>query len=59
MAGVALTDRISSEEAARRCGKKPVLMVVREWRLRGVGHVRRRGGDGLLGEVIELQVPGV
>ena len=59
MAGVTLADRVASEEVARRCGVKPVLTVVREGRLRWFGHVKRREGEGLLGEVMELEVPGV
>ena len=59
MAGVTLEDRVASEEVARRCRVKPVLTVVREGRLRWFGHVKRREGEGLLVEVMELQVPGV
>ena len=54
-----LEDRVASEEVARRCGVKPVLTVVREGRLRWFGHVKRREGEGLLGEVMELEVPSV
>ena len=59
MAGVTLADRVASEELARRCGVKPVLMVIREGRLRWFGHVKRREGEGLLGEVMELVAPGI
>ena len=59
MAGVNLTDRVASEEVCRRCGVKPVLTVIREGRLRWFGHVKRREGEGLLGEVMELEVTGV
>ena len=59
MAGVTLADRVTSEEVANRCGVKPVLTVVREGRLRWFGHVKRREGEGLLGEVMNLEVPGV
>ena len=50
MAGVILADRVASDEVARRCGVKPVLTIVREGRLRRFGHVKRREGEGLLGE---------
>ena len=59
MAGVTLADRVASEEVARRCGVKPVLTVVREGRLRWFGHVKRREGEGLLGEVMQLEVHSV
>jgi len=36
-----------------------VLAVVREGRLRWFGHVKRREREGLLVEVMELEVPGV
>ena len=37
---------------------RPVVSVIRENRLRWFGHVKRRRGEGLLGEVMELEAPG-
>ena len=59
MAGVSLADQVAREEVTRRCGVEPILTVVREGRLRWFGHVKRRVGEGLLGEVMELEVPDV
>ena len=59
MAGVTLADRIPSEEVASRCGVEEVAALMRRGRLRWFGHVLRRNGAGLLGEVMELNVPGV
>ena len=59
MTGVTLADRVASEEVTRRCGVKPVLTIVREYRLRLFGHVQRREGKGMLGEVMKLEVFGV
>ena len=58
MAGVSLSDRVASEEVANRCGVKPLLVVLRQSRLRWFGHVKRRRGEGVLGEVMEMEVPG-
>ena len=58
MAGVSLSDRVPSYEVARRCGVRPVVSVIRENRLRWFGHVKRRRGEGLLGEVMEMEAPG-
>ena len=46
MAGITLVDRVASEEVARRCGVKPVLLAIREGRLRWFGQVKRREGEG-------------
>ena len=54
-----MADRIPSEEAARRCGVEELAAVMRQGRLRWFGHVVRRYGAGLLGEVMELNVQGV
>ena len=59
MSGVTLADRIPSEEVASRCGVEEVAALMRRGRLRWFGHVLRRNGAGLLGEVMELNVPGV
>ena len=58
MAGVSLSDRVASSEVASRCGVKPLLQVLRESRLRWFGHVKRRRGAGVLGEVMEMEVTG-
>ena len=58
MAGVSLADRVPSAEVANRCGVKPLTLVMRENRLRWYGHVKRRQGDGVLGEVMEMEIPG-
>ena len=58
MAGVSLSDRVTSEEVAGRCGVKSLAVVMRESRLRWYGHVKRRHGEGLLGEAMELEVTG-
>ena len=49
---------MATQEVAR-FGVKPVLKVVREGRLRWFGHVKRREEEGLLGEVMELEIPEV
>ena len=59
MAGVTLADGVASEEVAGRSGVKPLLTVIREGRLRWLKHVKRREEEGLLGEVMELEVSGV
>ena len=59
MAGVRLADRVRSEDIERTCGVKSLLFTVRENRLRWFGHAKRREGSGVLGEVMNLQVPGV
>ena len=59
MAGVTLADGVASEEVAGRSGVKPLLTVIREGRLRWLKHVKRREEEGLLGEVMELEVPGI
>ena len=41
-----------------RCGDKPLLQVLRESRLRWFGHVKRRRGAGVSGEVMEMEVTG-
>ena len=33
-------------------------LVMRERRLRWYGHVKRRQGDGILGEVMQMEIPG-
>ena len=58
MAGVSLADRVLSTEVASRCGVKPLTVVMRENRLRWYGHVKRRQGEGVLGEVMEMEIPG-
>ena len=37
---------------------KPLLQGLRESRLRWFGHVKRRRGAGVLGEVMEMEVTG-
>ena len=59
MTGVTLAYRVASEEGGGRCGVKPALTVVEEGRLRWFGHVKRQEGEGLLREVIEVEVPRV
>ena len=54
LAGVYLSDRVACNEVANRCGVKPLLQVLRERRLRWFGHVKRRRGAGVLGEVMEM-----
>ena len=58
MSGISLADRVRSEDIERNCGVKSLLVTVRENRLRWFGHVKRREGRGVLGEVMNLQVPG-
>ena len=58
MAGVSLADIVASVEVASSCGVKPLTLVMRESRLRWYGSVRRRQGDGVLGEIMETEVPG-
>ena len=45
-----------SEEVARKCVEKPVLTVIRQGKLRCYGHVKRREGEGLLGEELEFEI---
>ena len=59
MTGVTLAYRVASEKVDRRCGIKPVLTVVRKRILRWFGHVMRREGERILGEMIEVEVPQV
>ena len=56
-AGISLADKLPGAEVASRCGLKPLTLVMRESRLRGYGHVKRRQGDGVLGEVMEMEIP--
>ena len=54
IARVTLAGRVAIEEMARRCGVKPVKIEM-VWPRKEFG----REGEGLLGEVMELGVPGV
>ena len=53
MAGVSLSERVRSEEVARRCRVDVVETVMRERRLRWFGHVRRRSEDNPVRKVRE------
>ena len=50
-------DGVARVKVASRCGVKPLTSVMRESRVRWYGHVRRWQG-GVLGEVMEMDVPG-
>ena len=58
MAGVSLSDRVASNEVASRCGVKALLQLLQESKLRWFGHVKRRRGASVLGEVMEMEVTG-
>ena len=57
MAGASLTDRVASVHVVSKCGLKPSTQVMRESRLIRYGHMKRRKGDGVLGELMEMEVP--
>ena len=52
-----LADRVANEEFARKGVVKPDMTVVIDGRLSMFGHVKSRKGEGLLGDVTELEVP--
>ena len=58
MTGVRMTDRISNQQVANRCGQPQLLDVIRERRLSWYGHVRRRGEGEILADILDIEVPG-
>ena len=58
MAGIFLANRAASVKVASRCGVKLLALVICESKLRWYGHAMRRLGDGVLGEVMEMDAPG-
>ena len=58
MAGVRLTDRVSSEEVAAWCGLEQLETEIRRRRLRWFGHVKRREVGDCLGDVLRMEVDG-
>ena len=57
MAGSSLADRVTSIEVESRYSMKPLNLVISETILRWYGHVKSLQGDGVLGEVMEIEVP--
>ena len=58
MKGVTLRDRVRSEELRRELGVTPLIMKVREKRLRWFGHVERREEDNIIRKMSSMEVEG-
>ena len=58
MAGVRLSDRISSSEICGWCGLEQLDVEIRRRRLRWFEHVKRREEGDCLGEVLRMDVTG-
>ena len=58
MSRVKWQDRITNEEARRRCGVENLEHRLRKMRLRWFGHVKRRDKNNILRRAMELEVEG-